>query len=92
MNQNRFFVDAAIDVEFFFVDVCLISAYSTWSRFYNSYPAKLRSIFDFKKINLGHYVTSFAIRDTPTQVAKVVRGQVSDVEQPRLNKKLAIHK
>ncbi|XP_045466126.1 probable ATP-dependent RNA helicase CG8611 [Harmonia axyridis] len=66
-------------------------AYSSWSRFYNTYPAKLRTIFNFQKVNLGHYVTSFAIKDTPSSVAKVVRRQVSNVEPKRLNKKLATH-
>ncbi|XP_044757250.1 probable ATP-dependent RNA helicase CG8611 [Coccinella septempunctata] len=66
-------------------------AYSSWSRFYNSYPAKLRQIFNFQKVNLGHYVTSFAIKDTPSDVAKVVRRQVSNIEPKRLNKKLATH-
>ncbi|KAI4453580.1 rna helicase [Holotrichia oblita] len=67
------------------------SAYSTWSRFYNSYPTKLRRIFNFKNVNLGHYVTSFALTITPTEVAQIVRGQVANVEKPRLNKKLALH-
>ncbi|XP_017783460.1 PREDICTED: probable ATP-dependent RNA helicase DDX31 isoform X2 [Nicrophorus vespilloides] len=66
-------------------------AYSTWSRFYNAYPAKMRSMFDFKKIHLGHYVTSFAIKDTPKAISQVVRGHVGKIEQPRLNKKLANH-
>ncbi|KAL3277301.1 hypothetical protein HHI36_012652 [Cryptolaemus montrouzieri] len=66
-------------------------AHSSWSRFYNSYPAKLRNIFNFQMVNLGHYVTSFAIKDTPSHVAKVVRGQVANVEPKRLNRKLAIH-
>ncbi|CAH0552601.1 unnamed protein product [Brassicogethes aeneus] len=66
-------------------------AYSSWSRFYNTYPTKLRSIFDFKKANLGHYVTSFALRETPTNVGKIVRGQVVKKEPQRLNRKLATH-
>ncbi|KAI4457419.1 rna helicase [Holotrichia oblita] len=74
----------------FFIDYPF-SAYSTWSRFYNSYPTKLRRIFNFKNVNLGHYVTSFALTITPTEVAQIVRGQVANVEKPRLNKKLALH-
>ncbi|KAK5650923.1 hypothetical protein RI129_001952 [Pyrocoelia pectoralis] len=64
-------------------------AYSTWSRFYNSYPSKMRAIFDFKKINLGHYATSFGLRYTPSEIAKIVRGQVENIETPRLNEKLS---
>ncbi|KAG5884409.1 hypothetical protein JTB14_007007 [Gonioctena quinquepunctata] len=66
-------------------------AYSSWSRFYNTYPNKMRSIFDFKKANLGHYVTSFGLKETPTDVARMVRGQVKKVERPKLNRKLTIH-
>ncbi|XP_018330433.1 probable ATP-dependent RNA helicase CG8611 [Agrilus planipennis] len=67
-------------------------AYSSWSRFYNSYPTKMRSIFNFKSANLGHYASSFAIRDPPSHIAKVVRGQVSHLEVSKLNPKLDIHK
>ncbi|KAJ8919054.1 hypothetical protein NQ315_016960 [Exocentrus adspersus] len=66
-------------------------AYTSWTRFYNTYPSKLRSIFDFKNVNLGAYVASFALRETPTEVARIVRGQVAKTEPPRLNQKLAIH-
>ncbi|KAK9884665.1 hypothetical protein WA026_007507 [Henosepilachna vigintioctopunctata] len=66
-------------------------AYSSWSRFYNSYPAKLRKIFNFQKVNLGHYVTSFAIKDTPSAVARQVKGHVAKFEPKRLNRKLQIH-
>lgn len=66
-------------------------AYTSWSRFYNTYPSKMRSIFDFKNVNLGHYVASFGLKETPTEVARIVRGQVTKVEKPRLNKKLTIH-
>lgn len=51
----------------------------------------MRTIFDFKNANLGHYVTSFGLKETPTEVARIVKGQVSKVEPPRLNKKLNIH-
>lgn len=51
----------------------------------------MRTLFDFKKLNQGHYVTSFAIKDTPSQVSKVVKGQVGKTETPRLNRKLANH-
>ncbi|KAB0802327.1 hypothetical protein PPYR_04513 [Photinus pyralis] len=64
-------------------------AYSTWSRFYNSYPSKMRAIFDFKRINLGHYATSFGLRYTPSEIGKIVRGQVENIESPRLNQKLS---
>nr|XP_022905890.1 probable ATP-dependent RNA helicase CG8611 [Onthophagus taurus] len=66
-------------------------AYSTWSRFYNSYSSSLKSIFNYKQINLGHYVTSFALTITPTEVSGIVRGQIGKTEKTRLNKKLANH-
>ncbi|XP_030754684.1 probable ATP-dependent RNA helicase CG8611 [Sitophilus oryzae] len=65
--------------------------YSSWARFYSSYPNKLKPVFDFKKANLGHYVTSFGLKETPTSVARVVKGQVSRTEPKKLNKKLANH-
>ncbi|KAK4883441.1 hypothetical protein RN001_006760 [Aquatica leii] len=67
-------------------------AYSTWSRFYNSYPTKMRSIFDFKKVNLGHYANSFALKNTPSEISKTVRGEVVNMETPRLNQKLSNYK
>ncbi|XP_057667803.1 probable ATP-dependent RNA helicase CG8611 [Diorhabda carinulata] len=67
------------------------NAYSSWSRFYNTYSNKMRPIFDFKKANLGHYVTSFALKETPTAVARLVKGQFVKKESRRLNKKLANH-
>ncbi|XP_044262559.1 probable ATP-dependent RNA helicase CG8611 [Tribolium madens] len=66
-------------------------AYSSWSRFYNTFPGKMRSIFNFKTINLGHYVTSFGLKETPSSVAKIIKGQVATVQPRRLNKKLATH-
>ncbi|CAH1984200.1 unnamed protein product [Acanthoscelides obtectus] len=66
-------------------------AYCSWSRFYNTFSSKLRKIFDFKQVNLGHYVTSFGLKETPTHVAKIVRGQVAKTEPQKLNRKLATH-
>lgn len=74
-----------------YLQILLFPAYSSWSRFYNTYPTKLRSIFNFKNVNLGHYVTSFALKETPSAVAKIVRGQLTTAEPRRLNKKLATH-
>nr|CAH7761989.1 unnamed protein product [Callosobruchus chinensis] len=66
-------------------------AYTSWSRFYNTFSSKLRKVFDFKKVNLGHYVTSFGLKETPTQVANAVRGQMAKTEPQKLNRKLATH-
>ncbi|KAL1488392.1 hypothetical protein ABEB36_014866 [Hypothenemus hampei] len=66
-------------------------AYSSWSRFYSAFPVKMKPIFDLKKINIGHYVTSFGLQDSPTIVAKIVRGQAKKVDPKHLNKKLANH-
>ncbi|KAF7274293.1 hypothetical protein GWI33_013035 [Rhynchophorus ferrugineus] len=66
-------------------------AYSTWARFYSSFPNKLKSVFNFKKANLGHYVTSFGLKETPTSVARIIKGQTNRTEPKRLNKKLANH-
>lgn len=63
-------------------------AYSTWSRYYSSYPVVLKQYFDIKKAHLGHYVTSFALKDAPQQVGKFVRNEIGKTEEKRLNKKL----
>lgn len=67
------------------------AAYSSWSRFYSGFPQKMRAIFDLKKINVGHYVTSFGLQESPTMVARIARGQAIKVEQKNLNRKLANH-
>ncbi|XP_050308151.1 probable ATP-dependent RNA helicase CG8611 [Anthonomus grandis grandis] len=66
-------------------------AYSSWSRFYSAFPGKLKPIFDLKKVNVGHYVTSFGLKESPTSVAKIVRGQATKSDPKRLNRKLANH-
>ncbi|CAG9764378.1 unnamed protein product [Ceutorhynchus assimilis] len=66
-------------------------AYSSWSRFYSGFPIKMKSVFDLKRVNIGHYVTSFGLQESPTTVARIVRGQATKSEPKRLNKKLANH-
>ncbi|XP_060524574.1 probable ATP-dependent RNA helicase CG8611 [Cylas formicarius] len=66
-------------------------AYSSWSRFYSTYPANMKTVFNFKNLNLGHYCTSFALQETPTMIAKRVKKAITAVEPKRLNKKLANH-
>lgn len=66
-------------------------AYSSWSRFYNTYSSQLRPIFNFKNVNLGHYVTSFGLKETPTAISKIVRGHFTKKEPVRLNRKLTLH-
>ncbi|CAG9822888.1 unnamed protein product [Phaedon cochleariae] len=66
-------------------------AYSSWSRFYNTYSSKMRQIFEFKNANIGHYVTSFGLKETPTAVARMLKGNVSTMKQQKFNKKLASH-
>lgn len=51
----------------------------------------MRTIFDLKKVNVGHYVTSFGLQESPTAVARLARGQATKVEQKNLNRKLANH-
>ncbi|XP_066138089.1 probable ATP-dependent RNA helicase CG8611 [Euwallacea fornicatus] len=66
-------------------------AYTSWSRFYSAFPQKMRTIFDLKKINVGHYVTSFGLEESPTAVARIAKGQAAKVEPRNLNRKLANH-
>ncbi|XP_066256999.1 probable ATP-dependent RNA helicase CG8611 [Euwallacea similis] len=66
-------------------------AYTSWSRFYSAFPQKMRTIFDLKKINVGHYVTSFGLEESPTAVARIAKGHAAKVAPRNLNKKLANH-
>ncbi|KAK6636924.1 hypothetical protein RUM43_010588 [Polyplax serrata] len=48
-------------------------AYSSWSRFYASYPRNMRDAFSVKTVHQGHYAKSFALRDAPSAIIKYAR-------------------
>lgn len=43
-------------------------AYTSWVRFYMSYPKEARTVFDFKMLHLGHHAKSFALTEAPTAI------------------------
>ncbi|XP_076626844.1 ATP-dependent DNA helicase DDX31 [Colletes latitarsis] len=43
-------------------------AYTSWIRFYASYPRDMREIFNRKDLHLGHFAKSFALRETPQRI------------------------
>ncbi|XP_014223293.1 probable ATP-dependent RNA helicase DDX31 [Trichogramma pretiosum] len=44
------------------------NAYTSWVRFYSSYPVEMRSVFNRKELHLGHFAKSFALRETPRDI------------------------
>ncbi|XP_029166347.1 probable ATP-dependent RNA helicase DDX31 isoform X2 [Nylanderia fulva] len=46
-------------------------AYTSWIRFYSSYPRDMREIFNRKELHLGHYAKSFALRDPPQRIGGI---------------------
>ncbi|XP_017886189.1 probable ATP-dependent RNA helicase CG8611 [Ceratina calcarata] len=46
-------------------------AYSSWIRFYSSYPRDMREIFNRRTAHLGHYAKSFALRETPQRIGGI---------------------
>ncbi|EZA50827.1 probable ATP-dependent RNA helicase CG8611 [Ooceraea biroi] len=46
-------------------------AYTSWIRFYSSYPRDMREVFDRKELHLGHYAKSFALREPPQRIAGI---------------------
>ncbi|XP_061929194.1 probable ATP-dependent RNA helicase CG8611 [Apis cerana] len=48
-------------------------AYTSWIRFYSSYPRDMRQIFNRRDLHLGHYAKSFALRETPQRIGGIGR-------------------
>ncbi|KAK2588088.1 hypothetical protein KPH14_004150 [Odynerus spinipes] len=46
-------------------------AYTSWVRFYTSYPHDMREIFNRKELHLGHYAKSFALSDRPQRIGAI---------------------
>ncbi|KOC66056.1 putative ATP-dependent RNA helicase [Habropoda laboriosa] len=65
-------------------------AYTSWIRFYSSYPRDMKEIFNRKEAHLGHYAKSFALRETPQKIGgagkKIYQREIS--RQPQHNNKL----
>jgi len=50
-------------------------AYVSFVRSYASYPKEVREIFCFKELHLGHLAKSFALRDAPSKITGLGKGQ-----------------
>ncbi|KAK0172219.1 hypothetical protein PV328_005566 [Microctonus aethiopoides] len=63
--QNRF-ENLVISQPKFHSAAC--RAYTSWVRFYSTYPRDMREIFNRRDLHLGHYAKSFALRDPPQRI------------------------
>ena len=49
-------------------------AYVSFVRSYASYPKDIRDVFCFKELHLGHIAKSYALRDPPTKITGLGKG------------------
>merc|ERR1719167_1999241 len=49
-------------------------AYVSFVRSYASYPREARQVFCFKDLHLGHCAKSFALRDPPSKITGIGKG------------------
>merc|ERR1712141_914368 len=49
-------------------------AYVSYVRSYASYPKDVRHIFSFKALHLGHIAKCFGLRDPPSQITGIGKG------------------
>jgi len=50
-------------------------AYVSFVRSYASYPKEVRGVFCFKELHLGHCAKGFALRDPPSRITGIGKGQ-----------------
>ncbi|XP_017767100.1 PREDICTED: probable ATP-dependent RNA helicase CG8611 [Eufriesea mexicana] len=68
-------------------------AYTSWIRFYSSYPRDMREIFNRKDVHLGHYAKSFALRETPQRIGGIGKKLYEkDNSKPQHRNRLADEK
>merc|ERR1711915_247070 len=58
-------------------------AYVSFVRSYASYPREARNVFCFKDLHLGHCAKSFALRDPPSKITGIGKGQWVDKQEKR---------
>ncbi len=65
-------------------------AYVSFIRSYASYPKEVRHVFCFKELHLGHLAKSFALRDPPSQITGIGKGQwvKNDARKRRENREM----
>ncbi|XP_014214251.1 probable ATP-dependent RNA helicase CG8611 [Copidosoma floridanum] len=64
-------------------------AYTSWVRFYSSYPREMREVFNRKDLHLGHYAKSFALRDPPQKIGGAGKAAQDKDEAPRHQNRLS---
>ncbi|XP_066594785.1 ATP-dependent DNA helicase DDX31 [Prorops nasuta] len=68
-------------------------AYTSWIRFYSSYPHEMRQIFNRKELHLGHYAKSFALRESPQRIGGIGKKlREKETSGPRHNNRLSIQR
>jgi len=61
-------------------------AYVSFVRSYASYPKEIRNVFCFKDLHLGHCAKSFALRDPPSKITGLGKGNwVKNEERKQQN-------
>jgi len=58
-------------------------AYVSFVRSYASYPKEIRNVFCFKDLHLGHCAKSFALRDPPSKITGLGKGNWVKKEERR---------
>lgn len=58
-------------------------AYVSFVRSYASYPTNIRDVFCFKELHLGHCAKSFALRDPPSKITGIGKGQWVEKQERR---------
>lgn len=71
----------------------LLPAYTSWMRFYSSYPREMRDCFNRKDLHLGHYAKSFALREPPQKIGSVGKAirerEQSQQQRPKHQNRLS---
>ncbi|XP_047541980.1 probable ATP-dependent RNA helicase DDX31 [Vanessa atalanta] len=65
-------------------------AYTSWVRFYSTYPREVRMWLDARQLHLGHAAKAFALRETPGALARRAKSD-PNVRKERPNNRLTIH-
>jgi ATP-dependent RNA helicase DDX31/DBP7 len=58
-------------------------AYVSYVRSYASYPREARKVFCFKDLHLGHCAKGFALRDPPSKITGIGKGQWVEKQERR---------
>ena len=62
----------------------------SYIRSYASYPKEARDVFCFKKLHLGHVAKSYALRDPPTKITGLGKGNWVRSDERKRERKSAL--